>query len=127
MVRAAGGLGVYRSLILRADTRLVLLGVAGVGLGGAATPLAAVLLVAGRTGSLAAAGLASGGFALGLSVSAPLRGRLVDVRGARSVVPVFGTAHLACLAGLAVASHWRSAAAAIAFAFLAGMAAHTSA
>lgn len=51
------------------------------------TPLPLVLTVRDATGSYALAGLVSGGWSLGVAVSAPFRGRLVDRLGSRRALP----------------------------------------
>jgi len=62
--------------------------------------LALVLLVERATGSFALAGLALGAHAVGIAVTAPARGRLLDRRGARRVLPPLAVAHGGLLAAL---------------------------
>ena len=50
-----------------------------------------ILHVEGLTGRFSIAGLAAGGYALGLAVSSPLLGRLIDRRGQAAVLPVCAT------------------------------------
>jgi MFS family permease len=65
--------------------------------------LALVVLAERATGSFAVAGLAVAAHAAGIAVSAPVRGRLLDRRGARRVVPPLAAAHAALVAALAFA------------------------
>lgn len=63
-----------------------------------------VLLVERATDSYGAAGLAVAAFSVGIGASAPLRGRLVDRRGARAALPPLGIACAAAFTGLVVAA-----------------------
>ncbi len=67
-----------------------------------ATPLASSFLIAGWTGSYAAAGLVGGAFALGLGLASPLRGRTADrsPAGRLLLVTAAGYAVAIGLAGL---------------------------
>src|SRR4051794_26765921 len=65
-------------------------------------PLAAVLLVQQVRGSYAAAGLVTGGYALGATLSTPVLGRLVDRVGQPRVVGSAGVVSAAFLAALAL-------------------------
>ena len=59
-----------------------------------------ILSVRDATGSYAAAGLVSGAWSLGVAVSSPLRGRLVDRRGARRALPPLALVSAGALAAL---------------------------
>jgi predicted MFS family arabinose efflux permease len=80
-------LSAYRSLFRQVRaTRLVASSVsARLAVGIFALPL--VLVAENATGSYALAGVVSGAWSAGVAVSAPLRGRLVDRRGARRALP----------------------------------------
>ncbi|QIS43098.1 MFS transporter [Clavibacter capsici] len=62
--------------------------------------LALLLLVQARTGSFAAAGLATGAFGLANVLASPARARLVDARGQRPVLVALALAHAVALAGV---------------------------
>jgi predicted MFS family arabinose efflux permease len=59
-----------------------------------------ILTVREATGSYAAAGLVSGAWSLGVAVSSPLRGRLVDRRGSRRALPPLALVSAGALAAL---------------------------
>ena len=59
-----------------------------------------ILSVRDATGSYAAAGLVSGAWSVGVAVSSPLRGRLVDRRGARRALPPLALVSAGALAAL---------------------------
>jgi predicted MFS family arabinose efflux permease len=59
-----------------------------------------ILTVRDATGSYAAAGLVSGAWSVGVAVSSPLRGRLVDRRGSRRALPPLALVSAAALAAL---------------------------
>ena len=61
-----------------------------------------ILHVEGLTNRFSIAGLAAGGYALGLAVSSPLLGRLIDRRGQAAVLPVCATLAAAAIAVVAV-------------------------
>ena len=88
-------MSVYSELLARRGAKALALACAVGWLAFGGNGLAIVLLVADRTGSFAAAGAAVSAFALGAAL-APLRGRLVDARGA-PVLVAFGAAHAAGL------------------------------
>ncbi len=76
------------------------------GVGSGVYVLALVLLVADATGSFAAAGLASGAYGVGIAVTAPVRGRLLDRLGQRRVIvplAVLDAVTAAALVGAAAA------------------------
>jgi MFS family permease len=77
--------------------------------------LAILLYVREVTGSFAAAGVATGGLALGSAVGAPLQGRLVDRRGVGMLLP------LAALHGAGLLGIWLSGAAGAPAAVLAAL------
>lgn len=87
---------VYIALLRRPGARVLALACTLGWLGFAATALTIVLLVESETGSFARAGLAVGLFSAGAGLFAPLRGRLVDARGAPALV-AFATAQCALL------------------------------
>ncbi|AWF97172.1 MFS transporter [Clavibacter michiganensis] len=62
--------------------------------------LALLLLVQARTGSFAAAGLATGAFGLANVLASPVRARLVDARGQRPVLVALAAAHALGLVGV---------------------------
>lgn len=62
--------------------------------------LALLLLVQARTGSFAAAGLATGAFGLANVLASPARARLVDARGQRPVLVALAVAHALGLLGV---------------------------
>lgn len=63
-----------------------------------------LLLVASQHASFRIAGLVVGGYTLGQALTAPLRGRLADRLGLRTVVPICLTAYLLALVALGVAA-----------------------
>ena len=87
---------VYLALLRRPGARWLALACLLGWIGFAATALAIVLLVEERTGSFASAGLAVGLFSAGAGLLAPVRGRLVDARGA-PVLVAFAAAQCALL------------------------------
>lgn len=94
--------GTYRALMVHRDARrLVAASVAArVGIGAFSLPL--VLTVQQATGSFAVAGVVTGGFSVGVTIAAPLRGRLVDRRGSRRALPAMVTLSAAALVCIAV-------------------------
>ncbi|WP_158207725.1 MFS transporter, partial [Clavibacter michiganensis] len=62
--------------------------------------LALLLLVQARTGSFAAAGLATGAFGLANVLASPVRARLVDAHGQRPVLVALAVAHALGLVGV---------------------------
>lgn len=64
-----------------------------------------LLSVQEATGSFAAAGVAGGAFSLGVAAAAPLRGRLIDRRGARAALPALAVVSAVALALVAVLAH----------------------
>ena len=66
--------------------------------------LALILLAQDATGSYAFAGAAVGVFGAAIAVSAPLRGRMVDRRGARAALPPLVLVNAAAIAGLPLAA-----------------------
>jgi predicted MFS family arabinose efflux permease len=86
------------------------------------TPIGAVLVVGGATGSLVRAGLAAAAFSVGAGTARPVQGRLIDRCGPRPVLVVTGCLHTAALVVLtrgagAGAPSW----ALVALAWLAGV------
>ncbi|MDQ0744986.1 MFS family permease [Clavibacter sp. B3I6] len=85
--------------------------------------LALLLLVQARTGSFAAAGLATGAFGLANVLASPVRARLVDARGQRPVLVALAVVHALGLLGvLAVVRVGAPVAVVVAAAALAGLA-----
>jgi MFS family permease len=91
------GLGAYRELLRLPDTRPLAFasllaripsGMVGIGL---------ILFLHERTGSFAAAGLASGGYIVGLGATGPLLARVIDRRGSRPVLLTGGLLSAASL------------------------------
>lgn len=64
--------------------------------------LPVILLVAGRTGSYAWAGVATGALALGAAIATPVLGRMTDRRGHRRVLGIAALVSAAFLAALAL-------------------------
>jgi MFS family permease len=85
-------MSVYSALLARRGARALALACALGWMTFASVGLAIVLLVTHRTGSFGAAGAAVAAYSLGAGVLAPLRGRLVDARGA-PVLVAFGFAN----------------------------------
>jgi len=81
-----------------------------------------ILHVRELTGSYAAGGLAAGGFALGLGVSAPVVGRLIDRRGQTRVILVAAAVAAAAIVALAALPPSAPLAAILALACLTGAA-----
>ncbi len=92
-------MSVYIALLARPGARALALACAAGWLAFAGITLAIVLLVQEGTGSFAVAGLAVGGFAAGAGALAPVRGRLVDRRGAAALL-CLGAAYTVVLAAL---------------------------
>jgi MFS family permease len=88
-----------RELLRDAHVRALALAVLANGFGGAAVPLALVLLVRDQTGSFARAGAVVAALGLAVGVFNPVRGRLVDTGGHGRLVPL-GLAHACCLGAL---------------------------
>lgn len=86
MRHAAPMHGRYRAALAVPGVRRLLTAAVCHGVASATAPLPLVLLVAERSGSYASAGLASGAFFVGTSLSAPVRGRAVDRFGALPVI-----------------------------------------
>lgn len=90
----------YRELLRDSQVRALFLAVLVSGLGGAAVPLALVLLVREQTGSFATAGAVVGALGLATGVFNPIRGRLVDTKGHRKTLAPLALVHLCCLTAL---------------------------
>jgi MFS family permease len=90
----------YRELLRSPQVRALSLAVLVSGVGGAAVPLALVLLVREQTGSFATAGAVVAALGLATGVFNPIRGRLVDTRGQRNVLAPLAFVHACCLGGL---------------------------
>ena len=81
-----------------------------------------ILTVRDATGSYAAAGLVSGAWSVGVAVSSPLRGRLVDRRGSRRALPPLALVSSGALAALPVVGETGSVWALAPLAALSGLA-----
>lgn len=92
-------MSVYAALFARPGARALALACAAGYLAYAGITLALVLLVQDATGSFAVAGLVVGGFAVGAGALAPVRGRLVDRRGAPALLWL-GAVYTVALAAL---------------------------
>ncbi|MDN3353622.1 MFS transporter [Actinomadura sp. DC4] len=68
------------------------------------TPIGAVLVVGGATGSLVLGGLAAAAFSVGAGMARPVQGRLIDRCGPRPVLAVTGCLHTTALVVLAGAT-----------------------
>lgn len=90
-------------LLSRPDVRRLVISSMVARLPSAMLPLVLLLLVHGRTGSLAAAGLVVGGYGVGRAVVSPAVGALVDQHGQPRVLIVGASAQAALLAGLLAA------------------------
>jgi predicted MFS family arabinose efflux permease len=82
-----------------------------------------IVLGSRATGSYAGAGLAAAALSVGIAVSAPARGRVIDRYGARVAAPPLVIVHVAALVGLALAGQARLGALVVAAAALAGLSA----
>jgi MFS family permease len=80
-------LGSYRPLFTSARARRLVATSLSARLAVGMLGLPMILTVRDATGSYAAAGLVSGAWSVGVAVSSPLRGRLVDRRGSRRALP----------------------------------------
>jgi MFS family permease len=90
----------YRELLRDAQVRALSLAVLVSGLGGAAVPLALVLLVREQSGSFASAGAVVAALGVATGVFNPIRGRLVDAKGHRKTLAPLALIHVCSLAGL---------------------------
>ena len=93
----------YADLLARADVRRLVIASMVARLPTAMLPLAILLLIHERTGSLAAAGLAVGAFGLGRALVSPVAGALVDRMGQVRVLVTGATAQVILIIGLVVA------------------------
>src|SRR5215213_2432369 len=96
----------YRAALAIPHVRLLVAAATLHGVASATAPLPLILLVAEQTGSYGSAGIVSGAFFVGTSITAPLRGRAVDRFGAlRVILPlaILDTAAFAAVVVLAVA------------------------
>jgi MFS family permease len=92
----------YRAALAIPHIRLLVAGATLHGIASATVPLPLILLVAEQTGSYASAGIASGAFFVGTSITAPVRGRAVDRVGALRVILPMAIADTLALAGIVV-------------------------
>jgi MFS family permease len=88
----------YRELLRDQQIRALSLAVLLSGLGGAAVPLALVLLVREQSGSFAEAGAVVAALGVSVGVFNPIRGRLVDSRGHRKTLAPLALVHVCALA-----------------------------
>jgi hypothetical protein len=97
----------YAGLLARSDVRRLVIASMVARLPTAMLPLAILLLMHERTGSLAAAGLAVGAFGLGRALVSPIAGALVDRMGQARVLITGATAQVILLIALVVAVQLR--------------------
>lgn len=97
---ASPSMQAYRELLRDAQVRALSLAILVSGVGGAAVPLALVLLVREETGSFGTAGAVVAALGLATGVFNPVRGRLVDARGQRRTLAPLAMVHVCCLAAL---------------------------
>ncbi|HKG66733.1 MAG TPA: hypothetical protein VKB28_21880 [Solirubrobacteraceae bacterium] len=97
------GLGAYRTVLSTPGAARLVAASLPARLSFGLFDLALVLLIQRATGSFAAAGLAIGLHAVGVAVTAPLRGRLLDRFGARRVLPPIVVVNAASIAALPLA------------------------
>jgi hypothetical protein len=95
-------LGGYRAALSIPHLRLLVAAATLHGVAAATAPLPLILLVAEQTGSYASAGIASGAFFVGTSITAPLRGRAVDRFGALPVILPMAVANTLTLVAIVV-------------------------
>jgi MFS family permease len=88
----------YREFLRDPQVRALSLAVLLSGVGGAAVPLALVLLVREQSGSFAAAGAVVAALGVATGVFNPIRGRLVDAKGHRKTLTPLALIHLCSLA-----------------------------
>ncbi|MFN8224516.1 MAG: MFS transporter [Gaiellales bacterium] len=92
----------YRDIVAIPRARGLLLALVAAWLAFGMVGLGLFLAASETTGSNAAAGLVVATFSAGAGLVAPLRGRLIDRRGARAWLPVFGTCHALGLTAFAI-------------------------
>jgi MFS family permease len=97
------GLPAYRQLLERPGVFAVSASAAGAFAGLAGEPLAMLLVARDGTGSFATAGLVLGAYGLSAGLLAPARGRALDRRGIRALVPI-AAVHLTALTALLIAA-----------------------
>lgn len=90
----------YLALVRLAPARRLLYALSAAGLSFGMVALTVLLTVERSTGSYPDGGFAVAAFALAAGVSAPVRGRLVDRRGARTWLPVLSVGYAAALVAL---------------------------
>jgi MFS family permease len=94
------GLGAYRAVLTTPGAARLVAASLPARLSFGLFDLALVLLIERATGSFATAGLAIGLHAVGVAVTAPQRGRLLDRFGARRVLPPIAAVNAAAIAAL---------------------------
>jgi MFS family permease len=94
----------YRDLLGRGDVRWLIAGAMVARLPSAMLPLAILLMVDGRTGSLAAAGVAVGAYGIGRAVVSPLVGGMIDRLGQLGVLVLGAIAQGLLLVALVAAA-----------------------
>lgn len=99
----------YLALLARGDTRGLVAALGAGWLSFGMVGLAIFLAAVRGSGSYGLAGIAVAAFALGSGLLAPLRGRILDRRGARPWLPVFAGGYAASLTAFAVLATLRSA------------------
>jgi MFS family permease len=121
MREAAAMLRGYRAALAIPHVRLLVAAATLHGVASATAPLPLILLVAEQTGSYASAGIASGAFFVGTSITAPVRGRAVDRFGALPIIlPMAVLDTLALVAIVVLAATGAPTAAIVVVAALAG-------
>jgi MFS family permease len=105
-------MSVYRALLARPHARMLALACALGWLSFASLSLGVVLVVHRSTGSFGVAGAAVAAFGAGVGLLSPVRGQLVDRRGARALL-VFGTTYTIALTALLALATLRAPAAAL--------------
>lgn len=110
----------YRQLLAVAGARRLVAASLSARLAIGAFTLPLILTVQQATDSFAAAGAAAGAFSLAVAVTAPVRGRLVDRRGARRALPAMVIVTAAALALIALLAEAAPGWALVALAGLAG-------
>jgi predicted MFS family arabinose efflux permease len=95
----------YLALVRLRPARRLIYALSAAALSFGMVSLTLLLTVARATGSYPDGGFAVGAFALAAGISAPVRGRLVDRRGARTWLPALALGYAASLVALDVIAH----------------------
>lgn len=97
--------GTYRALLVRGRSRQLIAALGAVWLSFGMVGLAIFLTAHRASGSYGVAGVAVAAFSVGSGLLAPLRGRLLDRRGARPWLPVFAGGYATALLALVGVAH----------------------